>query len=59
MSLDIRIELNESDLEHFKSLMASAVNKAKDLPEETIIARAQGVCMEMERANIPDFVAYA
>jgi uncharacterized membrane protein YkvA (DUF1232 family) len=57
MSLDIRIELNESDLEHFKALMTSAVNKAKDLPEETIIARAQAVCMEMERAKIPDFVA--
>ena len=31
MSLDINIELNESDLEHFKSLMKEAITKAKDL----------------------------
>lgn len=57
MSLDINIELNESDLEHFKSLMKEAITKAKDLSDDTIITRAQEVCAEMEQARVPDFVA--
>ncbi|WP_100644578.1 YkvA family protein [Alteromonas facilis] len=57
MSLDINIELNESDLEHFKNLMTAAIDKAKSLPAETIIKRAQEMCVEMEQARVPDFVA--
>nr|WP_136252359.1 YkvA family protein [Ningiella ruwaisensis] len=57
MALDINIELNDSDLEHFRTLMQTAVDKAKGLPAETIIERAQALCAEMENANVPDFVA--
>ena len=57
MSLDINIELNDSDLEHFKELMSAAIEKAKGLPAEQIIAQAQAVCAEMEQARVPDFVA--
>ncbi|MEM0909647.1 MAG: YkvA family protein [Pseudomonadota bacterium] len=57
MALDIHIQLNDSDLEHFKELMLAAIEKTKDLSEEVVIENALALCEEMEAARLPDFVA--
>ena len=56
MSIQISLELSDSDLTHFRELMNTAVNKAKDLPVESVISKAEALCDEMENANVPDFV---
>jgi uncharacterized membrane protein YkvA (DUF1232 family) len=57
MSIQISLELSDSDLKHFRELMNTAVEKASKLPEEQVIAKANELCVEMENANIPDFVS--
>lgn len=56
MSISISLELSESDLTHFRELMQTAVQKAKGLPAEEVISKAQALCNEMESASLPDFV---
>jgi uncharacterized membrane protein YkvA (DUF1232 family) len=50
MPIQISFELSDSDLEHFRTMMKAAMNKAKELQ------KARAVCAEMEQANLPDFV---
>ena len=56
MSIQISLELSESDLTHFRELMKTAIEKAKDLPVDEVISKAQALCKEMENASVPDFV---
>ena len=56
MSIQISLELSESDLTHFRELMKTAIEKAKDMPVDEVISKAQALCKEMENASVPDFV---
>ncbi|MFT4655682.1 MAG: uncharacterized membrane protein YkvA (DUF1232 family) [Kangiellaceae bacterium] len=56
MSIQISLELSDTDLTHFRALMQTAIENAKKLPPEEVIAKAHGLCNEMESANVPDFV---
>lgn len=56
MSIQISLELSDSDLTHFRALMQTAIESAKKLPPEEVIAKAHELCKEMETANVPDFV---
>lgn len=56
MSIQISFELSDSDLDHFRSMMKLAMDKASELPPEEVLAKARVVCSEMEQANLPDFV---
>ncbi len=56
MSIVVSFELSESDLEHFRKMMKTAMEKTQSLSEEDILAKATALCEEMEQANIPEFV---
>lgn len=56
MSIQISLELSDSDLTHFRALMQTAIESAKKLPPEEVIAKAYDLCKEMESADVPDFV---
>lgn len=56
MSIQISLELSDSDLTHFRSLMQTAIENAKKLPPAEVISKAHELCKEMENANVPDFV---
>lgn len=56
MSIQINLELSDNDLSHFRELMKSAIDKVKSFPEQEVITKAEALCVEMEGANIPDFV---
>ena len=56
MPIQISFELSDSDLEHFRTMMKAAMNKAKELPAAEVLEKARAVCAEMEQANLPDFV---
>lgn len=57
MSIQISLELSDSDLKHFRELMNKAIDNAAQLPPEEVIAKASALCDEMENASVPDFVA--
>lgn len=56
MSIQITLELSDSDLTHFRALMQAAIEKVKSLPPQEIISNAEALCEEMASASIPDFV---
>ena len=56
MSIVVNFELSESDLEHFREMMTTAIQNTKSLPEADILSKASALCAEMEQATIPDFV---
>lgn len=56
MPIQISFELSDSDLDHFRTMMKIAMEKASAYPPEEVLAKARTVCTEMEQANLPDFV---
>lgn len=56
MPIQISFELSDSDLDHFRSMMKTAMEKASELPPADVLKKARAVCVEMEQANLPDFV---
>ena len=56
MPIQISFELSDSDLDHFRTMMLAAMNKASELPPAEVLAKARAVCAEMEQASLPDFV---
>ncbi|MFQ3192661.1 MAG: uncharacterized membrane protein YkvA (DUF1232 family) [Paraglaciecola sp.] len=58
MPIQISFELSDSDLEHFRTMMKAAMNKASELPPAEVLEKARAVCAEMEQANLPDFVKH-
>lgn len=57
MPIQISFELSDSDLEHFRTLMKSAQEKASQFSADVILEKARAVTKEMEHANLPDFVS--
>ena len=58
MPIQISFELSDSDLDHFRTMMKAAMNKASELPPAEVLAKARAVCAEMEQASLPDFVKH-
>ena len=46
MSIQISLELSDSDLTHFRALMQTAIESAKKLPPEEVIAKAYDLCKD-------------
>lgn len=57
MTIQISFELSDSDLEHFRSMMKAAIEKASQYPPAVVLEKARAVCAEMDSANLPEFVA--
>ncbi|XOV78344.1 MAG: YkvA family protein [Aestuariibacter sp.] len=56
MSIEISFELSDADLEHFKTMMKAAMQKASGLSDDQIIEKARELVGNMEKASLPDFV---
>lgn len=56
MAIQISFELSDSDLDHFRSLMKKAQEKASEYSPEQVIEKARAVTDDMESTNLPDFV---
>lgn len=57
MPIQISFELSDSDLDHFRAMMNTALESAQKLSPQEILSRAISVCKEMESAtSLPDFV---
>ena len=56
MTITISFDLTESDLEHFRGMMKTAISNTQSYSEEEILTKATALCDEMEQANIPEFV---
>lgn len=57
MSIQVSFELSEGDIEHFRQVMKQAAENAGQLSQQEIIAKATSACEEMEKSDLPDFVA--
>jgi len=55
MAFEVKFELTESDLEHFRDVMRKAQAGAKQLSEQEIIANAKKISQNI-KANVPEFV---
>ena len=58
MPIQISFELSDSDLDHFRSMMKAAMQKASEYPPAEVLKKARAVCAEMEQASLPDFVKH-
>ncbi len=58
MPIQISFELSDSDLDHFRSMMKAAMQKASKYPPAEVLKKARAVCAEMEQASLPDFVKH-
>ena len=56
MSLSLNFELNDRDLEHFKSAMTASRKAAEGKSDEEIIASAGGLLADAQKTHIPDFI---
>lgn len=56
MSLDVSFSLNENDLDHFRSVMRSAQQRAAVAPEEEIIREARALLERVDEDKAPHFV---
>ncbi|MEP6881228.1 MAG: YkvA family protein [Dokdonella sp.] len=56
MSLDITIQLDDADLEHFIDAMRRAQDKASDLKPQAIVDAASKLLVDVPKTNIPHFI---
>ena len=56
MPIQISFELSDNDLEHFRTLMKSAQEKASQFSASEVLEKARAVTNDMEVASLPDFV---
>ena len=55
MAFEVKFELTDSDLEHFRDVMRKAQAGAKQLSEQEILANAKELSNSI-KANVPEFV---
>lgn len=55
MAFEVKFELTESDLEHFRDVMRKAQAGAEQLSEQEILANAKKISQNI-KANVPEFV---
>ncbi len=56
MSLEITIQLDDADLEHFIDAMRRAQEKASDLSPQAIVDAASKLLVDVPKTNIPHFI---
>ncbi|WP_440224627.1 YkvA family protein [Dokdonella sp. MW10] len=56
MSLDITIQLDDADLDHFVEAMRRAQSKAADVPAETILQAASKLLDTVPNVRVPHFI---
>lgn len=56
MPIQISFELSDGDLEHFRTMMNAALDKASSYSPAEVLEKARAVTKEMENASLPDFV---
>ncbi|MBE0367340.1 DUF1232 domain-containing protein [Pseudoalteromonas sp. MMG013] len=56
MPIEINFELSDADLAHFKTMMQNVIAKSNHTNEEEIISKARKLILEMEQAELPEFV---
>jgi uncharacterized membrane protein YkvA (DUF1232 family) len=56
MSLDLTIQLDDEDLEHFVQAMQRAQSKARGLSAEAVVAAASKLLVNVPTVKIPNFV---
>ena len=56
MSLDLTIQLDDEDLEHFVQAMQRAQSKASGLSAEAVVAAASKLLVNVPTVKIPNFV---
>jgi len=56
MSISLNFELNDRDLEHFRSAMASAAKAAEGKPDAEIVDCAAKLLTEAQGRELPDFI---
>ncbi|MEO7934961.1 MAG: YkvA family protein [Dokdonella sp.] len=56
MSLDITIQLDDADLDHFIDAMRRAQTKAADLSPQAIVDAASKLLVDVPKTNIPHFI---
>lgn len=56
MAFEVTFELQDSDLEHFRSVMKKAIEGASHLSEENIIEHAKDLSISLKE-GVPQFVA--
>ncbi|WP_088329167.1 DUF1232 domain-containing protein [Lacimicrobium sp. SS2-24] len=57
MSISISFELTDSDLEHFRSALETASERAHQYSDQEILKKAGETCRQMEGAELPAFVS--
>ncbi|MCP4988190.1 MAG: DUF1232 domain-containing protein [Colwellia sp.] len=55
MAVEVKFELTESDLEHFRGVMHKAQVGAEQLSEQDILANAKSLSQDI-KTNVPEFV---
>mgnify|MGYP003458575735 CR=1 FL=1 len=58
MSLDLTIQLDDEDLEHFVQAMQRAQSNASGLSAEAVVAAASKLLVNVPTVKIPHFVQY-
>ena len=56
MSLHINFRLSDSDLEYFSGVMRVAREKAKDVSQQEIISKAEGLLERVNQSDTADFI---
>jgi len=56
MAFEVKFELKESDLEHFREVMRQAQSGAKKLDEQEILSNAKNLSEDV-KGNVPEFVS--
>ena len=55
MAVEVKFELSDADLEHFRGVMHKAQEGAKQISEQEILANAKKISVDI-KANVPEFV---
>jgi uncharacterized membrane protein YkvA (DUF1232 family) len=55
MAVEVKFELSDADLEHFRGVMHKAQEGAKQISEQEILANAKKISQNI-KANVPEFV---
>lgn len=56
MTIEVKFELNDADLEHFRTVMKEAQSAAKNLNEASVLAQAKNTYADV-KGTVPEFVS--
>ena len=56
MAFEVKFELTESDLDHFRNVMRQAQSGASELSEAVILSNAKSISQDI-KGSVPEFVS--